>query len=202
MNYTQNLPKNKKYVLFLYTHNGDRVINMIIREPDKKLDAYKILLNITDILIAPQLFHMFPELYSDDFFTDEYTLSKSGKEAIKKIMETNKLVDIQNSSFNIELLDKLVNMFIDDLRRIIQNGPKTRKTMILFRGIKQDYLTESDSLVELKGFQSATYDIEIAKMFKECCIYEFVLMPNTPCIVLKITSKYSKESEILIDTYV
>lgn len=200
MEYTRNLSNNEKYILFSYTHTGDRVINMIIREPEKKYDAYKILLTMKDILIAPQLFSMFPELYSDDMFMNTYTLSMKGKETIHTIMETNKLLDITLPSFNVELMDKVVKICIDDLRRIIYNGPRNDKTMILFRGIKSDYLTTSDIPKELKGFQSTTYNIEIAKTFKECCIYEFVLMPNTPCIVLEDTSDYFKEREILIDT--
>jgi len=198
--YTKNLSNNDKYILFSYTHTGDRVINMLIREPEKKYDAYKILLTMKDILIAPQLFSMFPDLYSDDMFMNIYTLSMKGKETIHTIMETNKLLDITIPSFNVELMDKLVKTCIDDLRRIIYNGLRNDKPMILFRGIQSDYLSTSNIPKELKGFQSTTYNIEIAKTFKECCIYEVILMPNTPCIVLEDISDYCREREILIDT--
>ena len=197
--YSNNLPKNQKYILFCYSMQGDIIVNQLIRFPEKKHEFYSIILNMTDSLIASQLFSMFITPFPDDVFTDKNTLSEKGHLMLNKLMEEHKLLDIKSSSFNIELMDKLVNIYIADLQTIIKNGPRITQTMIVFRGIKKDYLKTSEKPIQLKGFTSVTYDLGIANTYKDCCIYEFVVMEDTPCIAVGSTSRYPKESEIIID---
>lgn len=188
LEYTKQLIYYDKYTLKSYTSNGDILINKYIRNNEIVHTDY--------VVFAVQIFKVYDTL-DESYFTNDYTLSNMGESKINELMAQYKL-NILSTDVNLTRLKHIIELYIFDLRNIILNAPVCSNDILLFRGVKHDYLNNTNNFMSLKGFQSATYSIDSAITFRKAAIYEIVIQKNTPCVAMEYISRYTKEKEILI----
>ena len=175
--YTMELPIEDKFTLKTYTRSGAVVVNkFMVHNQIQRSYAY-----------AAQLFQYFDEM-NPEYFTDTFDLSEEGMRVANKL----------DDECNNDILHNIILNYITDIQRIINNGPRNPNTLILYRGVKKDYLDTSSNLI-MNGLCSASYSVDIANTFKEKCLYELVLLKDTPCIAVSGITKFPKEKEILIN---
>lgn len=105
---------------------------------------------------------------------------------------------------------KVIELFIDDITRIIDAAPLTTKPTILYRGVSTDYYLKGavKGIYRNNGFVSSSLDIDIAKSFQKmyldtkenasCCIQRILVLAKTPCLLLTPISSYPEEKEVLL----
>jgi hypothetical protein len=99
---------------------------------------------------------------------------------------------------------KAIEMFTNDLNRIIKNSPPLRKKLVVFRGVKTDYyLTGSkNKFYKNQGFVSTSLSYRLSRNFAggKCCLKRIVLLPGTKCLFISGLSRFPNEIEILLPT--
>lgn len=107
--------------------------------------------------------------------------------------------------------EEVLKLFIEDLTNIIVNAPTNSKTMVVYRGVRNNfYITNSTKDVyQNLGFVSTSLDIEVAKEFQrpvspeddvKCCIQRVLLPKGTHAITLFPLSNFQDEKEVLLPT--
>lgn len=173
--------------------------------------------------------------YSFKWFKPVNILLRNGYDGLNKYFEENRLgrgITNFKNFLNFELLGKLkkpdtipeaienVQMRVDYIdSAFLNSAPRSNREMIVFRGKRGDYYSESHPLDTVNpdkrnidtGYISTTEDIAIALRFvnndkeakeykktkQHCCLYRMHIMEGIPYINMTKLSKY-KESEILL----
>jgi hypothetical protein len=175
--YTQSLSIEDKFTIKTYTRSGAVVVNKYItKNTIQRSYSY-----------AVQLLKYF-DMMNTNLFTDTYDLTEEGFALVEEL----------DKKCSNNIIHNIIQAYINDIQRIINEGPRNQETMILYRGVKTDYIDVSSN-IDLVGVCSASYSIDVANTFKEKCIYEMVLLKNTPCIAVAAITQFPKEKEILIN---
>lgn len=114
----------------------------------------------------------------------------------------------------IENVASLLEQYKQDLIRIINAAPRSRKSLILYRGIEdethvkssqfrnKDFLSTSilpgASLTFAKRYSMKVTDPSSVNTPFIGGVYEFTLAPNVPCIYMEYLTSYSTEYEVLL----
>lgn len=189
-NYVDSLSQADKYIIHNYTYSGDEFVNSVLRE--NTMNAIFKTLNACGIdILAIQIFNMFHTNITG-FIQHNNSLSESGKITLDALVKNHNLLNDQ------EVIVKLLKDYSSQLMRIIREGPRLRKPILTFRGVKKDYIQELNVPITLKGFQSTSYIPDIAVQFMDCCLYEIIITTDTPCLAIQNAAKIRKEYEILL----
>jgi hypothetical protein len=203
LDYTDSLTNSEKYILRSYTHNGDEIVNNLLRDSLLFLENKRLLNMINNkenVVFAVQLFRKngMSENEINNKFTSKGIIKNSGMNVINS-----------NNIDNISIDDKIILLreYITDLERIINNAPKTTKIIKVFRGVSNNYINNYDNPYVLSGFQSTSYLPSVSYDYmtrydnsKSPTMYEMIILPETSCICLEKYSHHPTDYEILINT--
>lgn len=105
---------------------------------------------------------------------------------------------------------KVIDLFHEDLSRIILNSPPLTKDIYVYRGVRNDFYLKGakDGLYKNIGYVSTSLDIEKAQFFQrlnqknddqECCIQRIRLVKGTKALLMMLVSQYGDEKEVLLN---
>jgi len=98
---------------------------------------------------------------------------------------------------------KAVEMYVQDLERVIRNSPPIEKQMIVYRGVRSDYYLKGKqgNVYKTNAFVSTSLNLGSALRFingAPCCLKRITLLPGTRVILMAGLSKFPEEIEILL----
>lgn len=106
-------------------------------------------------------------------------------------------------------IDEAVRRLVDEIRDIFKNAPRTRRTMILTRGIKEE-IRKGQELrhpnVFRQGFAAGSLDplhalLQYTDRPRGCCLQRITILPGTPLLFLGGLSSFPDDMEcVLPDT--
>ena len=228
--YIASLPLKSIITILAYTHTGDVLINSHVRGTlsmpslrasfmNPMFDTYG---NGIHPLLVPFLETLPFEQNSNIVTKPDVLTLKVGKitvdEVLNDIRKGNMKLFEARLVFNIiahlylsdSFLKKLLTRFGSDLQNIIENAPKVKKTMVLYRGVKTDYYLKGKEghYYTNNGFASTSVSVTKASEFTNkmlvvngkpvCCMKRVTLLPGTKALVIMGVSHYPNEKEILL----
>ena len=188
--YLNSLHPSDKYRIRCYSKISDEFVNSYLRNPDDflHLSVSVVLQKMHD----SSLYFFLPDMLD----TSEY-IDDSGKVVEHRREELRTLVSSRIS--NMSDLIPFIQRYTDHLRRIIQGAPRLTQDILVFRGVKTDYLPLKTAGV-FRGFTSTTWYPRIAYEFGLAnMIYELIVSKETPALCIHGISEHD-EYEVLLDT--
>jgi hypothetical protein len=89
-----------------------------------------------------------------------------------------------------------LNMYRDDLKRIIAGAPKSRKKMVLYRGASFDiFRSTKGHWHNLESFCSAAYDLRHALAYEGGTVQRITVLPGTPVLLVAGMNQWDKNGE-------
>ena len=101
-----------------------------------------------------------------------------------------------------QIMKRALEMYRDDLKRIIAGAPKSRKKMILYRGASFDiFLSTKGHWHNLESFCSAAYDLNHALAYEGGTMQRITVLPGTPVLLVAGMNQwnYAGEYEIMVN---
>jgi hypothetical protein len=203
-NYIINLSREDKFTVYGYTHNGDVIVNMLLRNNEKEirkyiLDPYRII----DNKYQPLFFQLRKTLLAKDYGISKGILNK---------MTSNDLFESYNAicknqknkeSIPEEAYLTAAKMFLEDLKRIINDSPPITQSTIVYRGSKTLYYsTTNKKTFKNNSFMSTSYGVwgptNFTNRILKCCIKKITLKAGTKALFIDCITQYDSESEILL----
>ena len=204
-NYILNLPTEDKFTIYGYTHNGDVIANMILRNKENDIKDY--ILNpqkVNDRRYQPLFFQLRKTLSLKDYGIVPSILDKMLSE---DLLDSYKAI-CKNQTFKEMIPEEAyltaAKMFVEDLKNIFYNAPPINKKTIVYRGTKTLYYsTTNKKTFKNNSFMSTSYGIWAARSFsdslnKKCCIKKITLKPGTKALFMDGITQYESETEILL----
>ena len=94
------------------------------------------------------------------------------------------------------ILKRALEMYRDDLKRIIAGAPKSRKKMILYRGAGFDIFRSTvGHWHNLKSFCSASYDLNHALLYEGGTMQRITVLPGTPVLLVAGMNQWNVNGE-------
>jgi hypothetical protein len=156
--------------------------------------------------------------------------TKTTNKSIPRTSPLNKYVDIITIDYNTwkhsdryivlvslwgllhpTVYKKVIELFQQDLSRIINKSPPLTKDVVVFRGVKKDFYLKGarNGYYKNIGFVSTSMDVEKAQFFQrlgdeqssgsDCCIQRITLVKGTRALLMMPTSQYGDEKEVLLN---
>lgn len=142
----------------------------------------------------------------------DYTYNSQKKKASKwvawcrgkKASECYKLFLRIMKSFPYSFMKQAMELFKDDLSRIIKDSPPLEKELVIYRGVKDDYFMRDakDKYYTNKTFVSCSLDPSHAYKYlrnNTCCFKRIVMLPGTRALFISGISCYPNEMEMVVD---
>lgn len=203
-NYIINLPREDKFTVYGYTHNGDVIVNMILRNREKEIKDYILDPDrVMDKKYQPLFFQLRKTLLAKDYGIQpnilKQMLSNDLFESYNSICKNQK----NKESIPEEAYLVAANMFLEDLKRIIDNSPPITQPTIVYRGSKTLYYSTTDKRTfKNNSFMSTSYGIWGPTNFTnrklKCCIKKITLKTGTKALFMDCITQYESETEILL----
>jgi hypothetical protein len=226
--YILGLPFRELYTVLGYTFVGDVMVNNYHRG---KLTLEGIKRSFSDPLFRKyQRFHPLFYAWMDELRTCSYNPFREGAEneevtfphATKKTPQ--QVLDMLRSSpkykpaewygyllgmgeyHHLAFWKRVIKRYSKELQGVIQRAPRVKKTIVVYRGVKNDYYlqgTDGHYYVN-KGFVSTSLNIKQAMKFAErglkntCCLKKITLLPGTKALFLMGISQFAGEMEVLL----
>ena len=101
-----------------------------------------------------------------------------------------------------DVMRRALNMYRDDLKRIIAGAPKSRKKMVLYRGASFDiFRSTKGHWHNLESFCSAAYDLRHALGYEGGTMQRITVLPGTPVLLVAGMNQWNAagEYEIMVN---
>lgn len=215
--YIKSLTDRQRYALFSYTHKGDVYMNLM--ERDLPVDFSRV--DVQPLFYEYMVYMAEPESSRVNIYTNPLAKMMppaSFKEFIedttgKKMMSAfNQYKKSRAGDYRPAFLLELIRRLADTLSGVVKKAPPTKKTMVVYRGVKDAFFTANDFTAKPKpnevyynrGFVSTSiqYTVALHNFTDEntaCCFKVITILPGTRCVPLIGLSNYPKEAEILLD---
>jgi hypothetical protein len=93
-------------------------------------------------------------------------------------------------------MKKALQMYRDDLKRIIAAAPKSRKKMVIYRGVTYDIFGKTKGHWHtLNAFCSAAYHITHALGYARRSMQRITILPGTPVLFAAPLNQWGREGE-------
>ena len=207
--YYKKLQPLELYTIWAYTNKGDVYLNLWERKLPidyARIDMSVFLYEIIDYLGIPGFSRdIFKTSY--EYFSTDYMRYRKMKSAdVYKFW--NVLQNSPSERFKPSFIDTLLERMSMRLSGLIRKAPKTKETMVVYRGVKDSFFTADDfkkkpnanEVFINKGFVSTSLVPMVARDFTEgsCCFKVITILPGTKCLSLYGLSQYS-EHELLLN---
>jgi hypothetical protein len=94
------------------------------------------------------------------------------------------------------IMKRALEMYRDDLKRIIAGAPKSRKKMILYRGASFDIFRNTvGHWHKLESFCSASYDLNHALLYEGGTMQRITVLPGTPVLLVAGMNQWNVNGE-------
>jgi len=116
--------------------------------------------------------------------------------------ERYNLYDRERNNVPEVIRRRALDMYRADLKRIIERAPRSKKTMVIYRGTGFDIFKGSTSHWHtLKSFCSAAYDLSWALRYEQGYIQRITILPGTPVLFVAGMNQWdhSGEYEIMVN---
>jgi hypothetical protein len=100
------------------------------------------------------------------------------------------------------VMSRALEMYRDDLKRIIAGAPKSRKKMVLYRGASFDIFRRTmGHWHSLESFCSASYDLKHALLYTGGTLQRITVLPGTPVLLVAGMNQWdvNGEYEIMVN---
>ena len=107
-----------------------------------------------------------------------------------------------NRNIPQSIMKRAIEMYRDDLKRIIAGAPKSRKKMILYRGASFDIFRSTvGHWHKLESFCSAAYDLKHALLYTGSTLQRITVLPGTPVLLVAGMNQWeiNGEYEIMVN---
>lgn len=100
---------------------------------------------------------------------------------------------------------KTMNLFKDDLERIIAGAPPTKKRIVVYRGVKDDYFARPEEVKRgyhtSATFLSTTLSPRYANLFRgeHCCFKRITILPGSRALFMSGASMFKNDFQVLIN---
>lgn len=206
--YYKKLKPLELYTIWAYTRKGDVYLNLRERKLPidySRIDMSVFLYEIIDYLGIPG-FSRDIFVSSEMFSTDYMQYRKMKPTDVYRFWVL--LSNTQSTRFKPSFIDTLLERMSMRLSSLIRKAPKTKETMVVYRGVKDSFFTADDfknrpkvnEVFINKGFVSTSLDPMVARDFIEdsCCFKVITILPGTKCLPLYGLSQYD-EHELLLN---
>jgi len=207
--YYKKLQPLELYTIWAYTNKGDVYLNLWERKLPidyARIDMSVFLYEIIEYLGIPgfprDIFKTSYEYFSTDYM--RYRKMKSAD--VYKFWTV--LQNSPSERFKPSFIDTLLGMMSRRLSGLIRKAPMTKETMVVYRGVKDNFFTADDfkkkpNVNEVfinKGFVSTSLVPMVARDFTggSCCFKVITILPGTKCLSLYGLSQFS-EHELLLN---
>lgn len=209
--YVKTLSKADIYNLKGYTHYGDVIVNSYLRKTLKKDQFIKDLKSAKWSSFYYPLFFSAMELFNETSeYLLEYVVKPEYLSEVKILLSKKTYVESYNYFINIMSTFHYENFWINvitkysnNLLRIFNNAPVTNKNMIVYRGIKEDYVMngKNNNVYKTNCFVSTSFDLKIAMSFtgSTCCLQRITLLKGARILLIAGISSYAHEMEVLLN---
>jgi hypothetical protein len=206
--YIVGLPIRDVYTLHGYTYHGDVIVNNFLmgtidfRQTIERIEVgvfknqfFPLFFQCLELMKNPTSFHV------TDLVKKHLKFFKSKTSPGAKY---NNFLDIAPHLKYDDFWKPAIELYINDLDRIIANAPPLKKPMTVYRGITKDYFLEGKKgfLYKSNTFVSTSLSLDSALTFKNdkdsCCLKRITLLPGTRTMMMSGVSKYEYESEFLL----
>jgi len=219
--YIAGLSKRDKDILASYSSHGDRMVNSYCRGTLTHFpDLWSSSLGHDKIIpLAYSIYDQFDGEIAR-IAVDTLGASWNSREVLTKVngdldMGRVRLLVTESLDYfsHIENVASLLEQYKQDLIRIIYAAPRSRKSLVLYRGIENESHVKS-SHFKNKDFLSTSIlpgaSLTFAKRYEIMGtgpsistpfiggVYEFTLGPNVPCIYMEYLTSYATEYEVLL----
>ena len=109
---------------------------------------------------------------------------------------------LNTSNIPPHIMKRALEMYRDDLKRIIAGAPKSRKKMILYRGASFDiFRSTKGHWHNLESFCSASYDLKHALEYEGGTMQRITVLPGTPVLLVAGMNQWNAagEYEIMVN---
>jgi hypothetical protein len=116
--------------------------------------------------------------------------------------ERYNLYDRERNNVPDVIRRRALDMYRADLKRIIGRAPRSKKTMVIYRGTGFDIFKGSTSHWHtLKSFCSAAYDLQWALRYESGYVQRITILPGTPVLFVAGMNQWhqSGEYEIMVN---
>lgn len=100
---------------------------------------------------------------------------------------------------------KAMGLFKDDLKRIVAGAPPTKKKMVVYRGVKDDYFARPEDVKRgyhtSDTFLSTTLSPRYANLFRwdRCCFKRITILPGSRVLFMSGASFFKLDFQVLIN---
>jgi len=216
--YITNLDWLDKLTILGYSYRGDTIVNNYARGT---LDWAKMYMLFSDDSFKPLSPQLYKKIKTFEHIEDIFNLTRQVTEQEQKpILKWTRIVYMSSrlGSDEYEAIQRLLVFFtpihiedliesmIEDMTRLIEEAPPTLSSIVLFRGIKDMFISSDNQHFTLKGFVSTSPDIFSALDFatinnKEsigCCIKRIVVPLGSKILFVPSISRYADEVETIL----
>jgi len=224
--YIKSLTKKEVFILSSYSYVGDAYVNNYLRGT---IDMDILTTDITDSknwkeMMFPLYYQIFGVLvkltrrmYEACFARLDTQGNQISLDAIDKHIQRFKgLQDshgfvsytllmefVTKYKFTPEFCTNVLDQYILDLNKIINNSPELRSELVVYRGCAESYIPPNvGHIYNNQGFLSTSLDIQIAKNFTfeqtGGYLQRILLLPGMHVMLLTGISQFSQEQEILL----
>ena len=204
INYINNLSLLDQMTISGYTRSGDEIVNDYIRG-EFNMDTinhhiYEYERYYPDLTIQFPFFQQIIEMYypNEPITLDLYVYV------------------VDHLGFKVTLFDWeiIIQRYIQDLKRILNNAPKLEFNMMLFRGLDSDYVytykeKTGNIYLDNREFKSASIDYTVANKFSypkqplgdetSCCVLRIFVPKGTRVLYINGVSNAPGEHEVLLN---
>jgi hypothetical protein len=171
-----------------YNNDNDRILSILFKKVDEKeFDTFK-----------------------DKIFRDpmaKILIKPIPKESFKTISQkfiTNNSMDFSTYYASLLLISfvkpvhliSIMKLYAEGIQTVINNSPKTKKPMTLYRGAKDDYIFKQKKGIYFKNktFISSTIDYSVSNRFSgnSCCLTYITILPGSQLLWLAGLSAYNE----------
>jgi hypothetical protein len=155
--YIDSLHPNDKYRLRCYSKSSDEIVNTYMRDPATFLEAVPIQQKL-QTMEKDHLYFFLPDLLEEvgggNVLDARGVILEDSRELARSLMRTH-IFD------NHPRLTPFILKYIGHIRRILHGAPRPSHDILVFRGVKSDYLKSEEPGI-FRGFTSTTWYPQVA----------------------------------------
>lgn len=218
--YIESLSLLDQMTIVGYTFVGDQIINDFIQnnfqitQPviDNILKTINDRFKVQKTSIVNKQFPFFSQIFELFYPQDEKITPDLYNYILDHLYQPDWKKENFINSINTENWTRVLNRYIEDLRRILKHAPETEFNMVLFRGTGRDttfkYKETKGNVIVNNQFKSASLDFSVAMSFTgipekdtryRCCLVRFIIPKKFKLLYIGSVSSFGGEHEVLIN---